>query len=229
MVQYNQDVWIIIPVHNEGAVIAGVVGEILTTFPNVVCVDDGSTDDSSAQIAATGAHLVRHPVNLGQGGALATGLRYALGRADSQFFVTFDADGQHRVEDAATMIDMLRSGVADVVLGSRFLGTSQSVPLVRRVALRAITALSPAARRLRLTDTHNGLRVFSRPPAAALRITQNGMAHASEITAWLARSGWRVAESPVTVLYTAYSRAKGQSLVNGINILFDMSVSQRER
>jgi polyprenyl-phospho-N-acetylgalactosaminyl synthase len=227
--QDNDDVWIVIPVYNEEKVIAGVIENVLATFPNVVCVDDGSADQSAQEILGTRAHLVRHPVNLGQGAALQTGLQYALARAGGQFFVTFDADGQHRVADVVSMLEIARSGAADVVLGSRFLARGVSVPWLKRVVLRTAAALSPTSRRLKLTDTHNGLRVFSRAPAAQLRITQNGMAHASEIPAVLARSPWRVVEAPVTVLYTDYSRAKGQSLINGVNILFDVSMAQRRR
>ncbi len=228
--QGNEDVWIVIPVFNEEKVIAGVVENVLATFPNVVCVDDGSSDHSGQEILRTGAHLVRHPVNMGQGAALQTGIRYALGRGGARFFVTFDADGQHRVEDALTMVDVARSGAADVVLGSRFLGQrSETMPWLKRVVLRTVVALSPTARRLKLTDAHNGLRVFGRPAAEELRVTQNGMAHASEIATILAHSQWRVAECPVTVLYTDYSRAKGQSLINGVNILFDVSMSRRGR
>jgi glycosyltransferase involved in cell wall biosynthesis len=225
----NEDVWIVIPVYNEDKVIAGVVENVLATFPNVVCVDDGSSDTSAQEILGTRAHLVRHPINMGQGAALQTGLRYALARTGSQYFVTFDADGQHRVEDAVAMLDMARSGAADVVLGSRFLRSADTVPWLKRLVLRTVVALSPTARRLKLTDAHNGLRVFGRAPADQLRITQNGMAHASEIASALARSSWRVVECPVTVLYSEYSRAKGQSLINGVNILFDVSLSRRGR
>lgn len=229
MAHQNDDVWIIIPVFNEATVVGEVVTAVLRTFPHVVCVDDGSADGSAAAVAATGAHLVRHPINLGQGAALATGLRYALARPGAEFFVTFDADGQHQVSDVLSMLEIARSGDADVVLGSRFLTSAHTVPRVRRLALRTITVLSPTARRLRLTDTHNGLRLLGRAAADDLRITQNGMAHASEITAWLARSPWRVREAPVTVHYTDYSRSKGQSLINGVNILFDVSLSRRGR
>jgi glycosyltransferase involved in cell wall biosynthesis len=225
----NEDVWIVIPVYNEDKVIAGVVENLLATFPNVVCVDDGSSDTSAQEILGTRAHLVRHPINMGQGAALQTGLRYALARTGSQYFATFDADGQHRVEDAVAMLDMARSGAADVVLGSRFLRSADTVPWLKRLVLRTVVALSPTARRLKLTDAHNGLRVFGRGPADQLRITQNGMAHASEIASALARSSWRVVECPVTVLYSEYSRAKGQSLINGVNILFDVSMSRRGR
>jgi glycosyltransferase involved in cell wall biosynthesis len=223
----NDDVWIVIPVYNEAAVVADVVTHVQQTFPNVVCVDDGSADESAVRVLETGAHLVRHPVNLGQGAALETGLRYALARDGAQYFVTFDADGQHQVQDVVRMLDVARSGQADVVLGSRFLGTSESVPWLKRLALRTAVLLSPTSRQLRLTDAHNGLRVFTRPVVERLRITQEGMAHASEITTALAQSGWRVVEIPVTILYTDYSRAKGQSLINGVNILFDISVRNR--
>ncbi len=225
----NDDTWVIIPVYNEDNVIAQVVADLQATFRNIVCVDDGSTDGSVAQIATTAAHLVRHPINLGQGAALQPGLRYALARPGGRFFVTFDADGQHRVADAARMVDTARSGLADVVLGSRFLGQHEGhrVPLLKRAVLRLVVALSPAARTMRLTDAHNGLRVFNRTVADQLRIKMNGMAHASEIVSLLARSPWTVRELPVTIRYTEYSRSKGQSLINGINILFDLAVYQR--
>jgi polyprenyl-phospho-N-acetylgalactosaminyl synthase len=224
---HNGDVWVVIPVFNEARVIADVVEHLRQSFPNVVCVDDGSRDHSADEIAKTGAHLVRHPVNMGQGASLQTGLSYALAREGGRYFITFDADGQHRVEDAARMLQITRDGKADVVLGSRFLEQVKDVPWAKRMMLRTVVALSPTARRLRLTDAHNGLRVLTRPIAEQLRITMNGMAHASEIVTFLARSRARVVEVPVTILYTDYSKAKGQSMINGVNILFDLSVRQR--
>lgn len=225
------DVWLIIPVYNEAPVVAGVVTEALRTFPNVVCVDDGSRDGSAESVASTRAHLVRHPVNLGQGAAIQTGLRYALSQPGAERFVTFDADGQHRVEDVVTMLAVARARNADVVLGSRFLrpgGERLDVPWTKRLVLRTAAALSPTARRLRLSDAHNGLRLFNREAAARVNITMNGMAHASEITGFLARSDLRVIESPVSIRYTDYSRAKGQSLMNGVNILFDLSMNREK-
>ncbi|WP_194895866.1 glycosyltransferase family 2 protein [Catenulispora pinisilvae] len=221
------DVWVVIPVYNEGSVIADVVAGVLPTFRNVVCVDDGSRDDSAEQISRTAAHLVSHPVNLGQGAALQTGLEYALLQGGSEYFVTFDADGQHRVQDAAELVRAVRDGGADVALGSRFLGGTAHVPWLKRALLKTVAAVSPAARHLQLTDAHNGLRVLNRPAASQLKITMNGMAHASEIVDYLARSGLEVTEVPVTVLYTDYSKAKGQSLINGVNILFDLSLRSR--
>ncbi len=223
----NADVWVVIPVFNEAQVLEQVVRQTLAVFPNVVCVDDGSGDGSVDAVLRTDAHLVRHPVNLGQGAALQTGLAYARSRPGAQYFVMFDADGQHRLEDASAMLEVARSGEADVVLGTRFAEHAASVPLLKRIVLRTAVLLSPAGRKLKLTDAHNGLRVLTRPVADDLRITMNGMAHASEIVSYLGRSSWRVREVPVSIQYTEYSRSKGQSLLNGVNILFDLSVRQR--
>jgi glycosyltransferase involved in cell wall biosynthesis len=223
----NTDVWVVIPVFNEAQVLEQVVRQTLAVFPNVVCVDDGSGDGSVDAVLRTGAHLVRHPVNLGQGAALQTGLTYARAQPGARYFVMFDADGQHRLEDASAMLEVARSGEADVVLGTRFAEHARSVPLLKRIVLRTAVLLSPAGRKLKLTDAHNGLRVLTRPVADDLRITMNGMAHASEIVAYLGRSSWRVREVPVSIQYTDYSRSKGQSLLNGVNILFDLSVRQR--
>jgi glycosyltransferase involved in cell wall biosynthesis len=214
-------------VYNEEAVVGGVVELTRRTFPHVVCVDDGSSDGSAAQVWGAGAHLVRHPVNLGQGAALQTGITYALGQPGVRYVVTMDSDGQHRPEDAAAMVEAARGGGADVVLGSRFLTGGAGVPVAKRAVLRSVAALSPASRRLRLTDAHNGLRVLTAEAARQLRIRTSGMEHASEIVAFLAGSQLRVVEAPVTILYTDYAKSKGQSLVNGINIIFDLSVRQR--
>lgn len=223
------DTWLVIPAYNEGQVIADVVEAARQTFPNIVVVDDGSTDDTAKHVGRTGAHLVRHPVNLGQGAALQTGLKYALEQPDARYFATFDADGQHQTQDVEKMVELLRTGEVDVVLGSRFIEQNGQVPWIKRVVLRTAAAVSPTARKLKLTDAHNGLRVLNREAAGRLRITMNGMAHASEIVGFLAGSELKVAELPVDILYTDYSRAKGQSLINGVNILFDISLRERGR
>lgn len=225
----NADVWLIIPVYNEATVIGDVVREALRTFPNIVCVDDGSKDGSADRIRTSGAHLVRHPINLGQGGALQTGIEYARTQPGAEFFVTFDADGQHRVDDVVRMIDRLRTEPIDIVVGSRFHGDTSNIPLTKRLALRTVVALSPRLRRLKLTDAHNGLRAFNRTVAERMDIKLSGMGHASEIVEMIDRYRWRVAEEPVTIVYTEYSMAKGQSLINGVNILFDTALKTGTR
>lgn len=236
----NDDVWLVIPVYNEGEVIRDVLVDASKTFPNIVCVDDGSSDDSVAQIRSAAAdvartqtgsiHLVRHPVNLGQGAAIQTGVEYARARRDAQYFVTFDADGQHRVDDVVAMIDRLRTEPVDIIVGTRFAdGRSESVPLLRRIVLRTVVFLSPRTRRLGLSDAHNGLRAFNKTVADQLDLLMAGMSHASEFVALIDHHHWRVVEQPVTILYTDYSRAKGQSLINGVNIVADGLLHGRMR
>jgi len=215
------NVWLVIPVYNEAPVIASVVEHARQTFPNIVCVDDGSRDGSAEQIRLSGAHLVRHPVNLGQGAALQTGIEYARQQPGAEYFVTFDADGQHQVEDVVRMLERLQQGDVDIVVGTRFQGDTKHIPWIKRLVLRTVVMLSPRTRRLGLSDAHNGLRVFNRKVAEQMNITLNGMGHASEIVEMIDKKKWRVAEEPVKILYTEYSMAKGQSLINGVNILFD--------
>jgi polyprenyl-phospho-N-acetylgalactosaminyl synthase len=224
------DVWIVIPAFNEATVIGDVIADVRSVFGNVVCVDDGSRDDTGDSALRAGAHVVRHPVNLGQGAAIQTGVEYARSRPGAAVFATFDADGQHRVKDVVRMIDRLTAEDLDIVIGTRFADHApEQMPALRRVLFPLIAKLSPASRKLGLTDAHNGLRVFDRAVADGLNLTMNGMAHASEFVALIVENGWRVAEEPVEILYTDYSKSKGQPLVNGVNIIFDGLLRGRMR
>lgn len=178
----RHDTAVIIPVYNEAKVIKRVIGSVKKYFSIVICVDDGSDDESCKEIQAAGAILIRHPINMGQGAALQTGLEYARGVPEAAIFVTFDADGQHRVADVTRMILELQKGEADIIFGSRFMGRKAiDMPLSKRIILRAAIVFSNLTSGLRLTDTHNGLRVFNRLVADNLTITISDMAHASEI------------------------------------------------
>ena len=221
MLSETRNVWIVVPAFNEAGMIGEVIADLRSVFSNVVCVDDGSRDDTGEAALRAGAHLVRHPVNLGQGAAIQTGVEYARRQPGAQVFATFDADGQHRVKDLVTMIDRLGTGDVDVVIGTRFGPGVSRPPLLKRVVLQTATRLSARGRKLGLTDTNNGLRVFNKTVADGLDITMNGMSHATEFIMLIAENRWRVAEEPVEVLYTEYSQSKGQPLLNGVNIIFD--------
>lgn len=223
-------VWIIVPAFNESAVIGEVVTQLRSVFSHVVCVDDGSSDDTAAAALSAGAHVVRHPVNLGQGAAIQTGVEYARRQPGAEVFATFDADGQHRVTDVVAMIDRLARADVDIAIGTRFDGSAVSrTPTLKKLILRTAAWLSPSSRRLGLTDAHNGLRVFNRTVADNLTLTMNGMSHASEFISLIDENGWRVAEVPVEILYTDYSMSKGQPLLNGVNIVFDGFLRGRMR
>src|ERR1700744_1494436 len=214
-------VWVIIPAFNEAAVIGEVIADVRSVFGHVVCVDDGSADGTADIAGQAGAHVVPHPINLGQGAAIQTGVEYARKQPGAQIFATFDADGQHRVKDLVTMIDRLGTGDVDVVIGTRFGQGVSRPPLLKRVVLQTATRLSPRGRKLGLTDTNNGLRVFNKTVADGLDITMSGMSHANEFIMLVAENRWRGVEEPVEVLYTDYSKSKGQPLLNGVNIIFD--------
>jgi glycosyltransferase involved in cell wall biosynthesis len=212
------------PLYNEGPVVADVVRDLRRTFPLVICVDDGSTDDSRAAAEQAGGLLIRHEINMGAGAATQTGLDFALEHTDAAYFITFDADGQHQSADARIMAEMLDRDEADAVFGSRFLDDRTNFPFVKRIVLSLAVRYTNRTTGVRLTDAHNGLRAFNRRAASEIHLTQYGMAHASEIVEQVAQRDLRIAEAPVHVVYTEYSRAKGQSLWNSVNILFDLVV-----
>lgn len=216
----NTNVAIIIPVYNEAEVICGVIKSVLKHFKYVVCVNDGSKDDSSFEIAKTSAYVVEHPINMGQGAALQTGIEFAR-QLPVDYFVTFDADGQHRTKDVQSMLAVIRTGEYDIILGSRFLGDTIGMKTSKRIILKLAVQFSNITSGLKLTDTHNGLRVFNRTVAEGIQITLPDMAHASEILEIVAEKKYRYKEIPVTIEYTDYSRAKGQSIINAVNIGFD--------
>jgi glycosyltransferase involved in cell wall biosynthesis len=221
MLSETGNVWIVVPAFNEAGVIGDVIAGLRSVFDHVVCVDDGSGDGTGEIALRAGAHLVRHPVNVGQGAAIQTGIEYARRRPGAQVFATFDGDGQHRVKDVVTMVDRLQEGDADVVIGTRFDPGVSGPPLLKRLVLRTAARLSPRGRRLGLTDTNNGLRVFNKTVADGLNLTMSGMSHANEFVTLIAENHWNVVEQPVEVLYTEYSKSKGQPLLNGVNIIFD--------
>ena len=215
------DTWLVVPLYNEAPVVRKVIAAARAVFPHVVVVDDGSTDASGAE----GAVVVRHPINLGQGAALQTGITYVLERTDARYLVTFDADGQHSPADAAAMVERAEAEDLAIVLGSRFLDGSADVGRLKRLVLRTAALASSRTSGMHLTDAHNGLRLIRRDAAQQLNLTQNRMAHASQIIRQLGATGLPWREHGVHIVYTDYSRAKGQSLWNSVNILVDLLFS----
>jgi glycosyltransferase involved in cell wall biosynthesis len=221
-------VWVVIAAYNEARVIAPVIADVRRHGFSIILVDDASADATSAVAERTGAVVVRHPVNLGQGAALQTGIEFALHNG-ADIIVTFDGDGQHRAADIAGLVDALARADADYALGSRFLGGTINLPPARRHLLKAATWFTRITSGLSLTDTHNGLRAMTRRGASAIRLRHNRMAHASEILSQIAASGLKYVEVPVTIEYSAYSLAKGQKLGDALSILVDLSAGSLHR
>lgn len=219
------DIWVVIPAFNEASRIRATLEELLPHQRDVVVVDDGSPDDTANVAKACGVWVVRHPINRGQGAALQTGIDFARLRG-AAIIVTFDADGQHDPADIPALLVPVLSGEAEIALGSRFLGTTVGMPLSRRIVLKLGVLFTRFASRIRVTDSHNGFRAFSRSAVDALRIRQDRMAHASEILDEIRRLGLSYREVPVTVRYTAATLAKGQSSWNAVRIVWQFLVGK---
>ena len=219
------DLSVVIPAFNEAVAIGSVIIGLRAYAAKIVVVDDGSIDGTADAAREAGAIVLRHVINRGQGAALQTGIDYALRRGAS-IVVTFDSDGQHSPADVPTLIAPLRDGRADIVLGSRFLGSTESMPRLRRAVLHLAVLFTRMVSGLRVTDAHNGLRAFSRRGASLVHIQLDRMAHASELMDQIRRSGLMYTEVPVHVRYTEYSRQKGQRGVHAVRIAFDYFIGK---
>lgn len=223
---------VLMPAYDEGDRLARTLAELARFSAEadlvVFVVDDGGARPVDARAIARAAHpvpvvLARHAVNLGQGAAIETARRLALDPRHSQggfdAFVTMDADGQHRAEDVLAVARAVAGGDADVALGDRFSGGSD-VPASRRWLLAAGRLFERLTTGLRLSDVHNGLRAFGPRAIERLRLRQNRMAHATEISLRIA--GLRIVEVPVSIRYTRETLAKGQRASGAIAVVVDL-------
>ncbi len=224
---------VVMPSYNEEKVIARVVKEVKEKIPDVIAVDDGSTDQTGIVANEAGAKVLKHFLNRGQGAALQTGINFALAQG-AEVIVTFDADGQHNPSDIDRVVKPLLLGEAQVVLGSRFLKSENgyqktdisSIPLVKVIVLKFAAWFTRLYTGLKVTDAHNGFRALSRNAAELIEIRQDGMAHASEIIEQIKKHNLRFVEVPVQIVYSQYSLQKGQKLSNSFRILWDLIISR---
>ena len=219
------NLWVVIAAYNEEKVIKDTIANVLKYVDNVVVVDDCSTDATIQNAFETGAHVLRHPINLGQGAALQTGIEYA--RANGcEYVVTFDADGQHSAQEILPMLNMLQQSNADIALGSRFLGKTLNLPWQRRFILKAAIIFSRLTGGMKLTDVHNGFRILTRRFCDQFEFRQNRMAHASEILSHISSHKFKYIEFPVTITYTEYSLHKGQKGSNALRVVMELLIGK---
>lgn len=208
------NIFFVIPAFNEQDRVGLVVRSLRSAgWMNVVVVDDGSKDNTSRSALDAGAILLQHVINRGQGAALQTGTEYALSKG-ADAIVHFDADGQHRIEDIAPMLAPVELHEVDVTFGSRFL-SKQHLPFKRRILLKGSVLVLLLFYGMRMTDAHNGFRVLSRKAAEKVRITQDKMAHASEIVELVKHHGLRYKEIPVIICYTNETLRRGAGSFKG--------------
>lgn len=207
----------VIPAYNEEKRITAVLQASLAYLDEIIVVDDGSTDETTAIASAANSdgrvRVLRHAINRNQGAALRTGTRAALALG-ADVIVHLDADGQHDPKDLPDLLKPVLEDVVDVVLGSRFLGVEATgMPLLRRWLLRCgrwfnILALGISGK---VTDPQSGLRAMTAQAARRIIFHQDGKAHSSEILRCVTRSDLRWMEIPAHVIYSQDSLTKDGS------------------
>jgi polyprenyl-phospho-N-acetylgalactosaminyl synthase len=220
---YYKKTFIIVPAYNEKAAINKVLEDLSALGCFIVVVDDGSLEDIKAEVEKfKDVIYLRHKVNLGQGAALQTGIDFAM-KQGAGYIVSFDADGQHSAGDIPAILSPVFNGEADIVLASRFLVEGHhNAPLLKKIVLKMGRWVNYFFTGLYLSDAHNGLRAMNRLAAITIRISENRMAHATEIIAQIRKHKLRYKEVAAKVIYTDYSRQKGQSSLNSLKIFFDL-------
>ncbi len=210
----------IVPAYNEESRVGSVVRSLLACVDEVVVVDDGSTDTSAAVAKKAGATVLHHKINRGQGAALETGHAYARSQ-DADYVIHFDADGQFFVDDIAPALQALKDANADVLFGTRYGEKASNVPFTKRYVLGPIgRVVDRVFGSVRLSDAHNGFRIFTQKALSRIYITQSGMAHASEIPALVKKHNLSYIEVPVSVTYHEY----GQGVTSGFKTVRDLFI-----
>lgn len=218
----NKSIFVIIPCYNEARVIRKTVTEVLEKGYSVVVVDDCSTDRSKKQLLGLPIYYLRHRINMGQGAALQTGIDFAK-KKGAEYFVTFDADGQHDSNDIAGMVGLIEKEKTDIVFGSRFLaGSKTNVSGSRTFVLNVARYVNYLVSGILLSDAYNGLRLFDRKAAESIKLTENKMAHATQIQVLAAKHKLNYSEYANSIHYNEYTTGKGLRNWDGIKIFFEV-------
>lgn len=214
--------WIVVPAYNEEKNIKKTIESLQKGgWSNIVVVDDGSSDNTAFLAQQAGAKVIKHIINRGQGAALQTGHEYVL-RLGAQIIVDFDADGQFDPIDISFAIDKLKKENLDAVLGSRFLDDRSQIPFTKKYFILPLAKIvNGFFTGVRLTDAHNGFRVFRREALGKIEITQDKMAHNTQIVAQIKKNKICFAEMPVKVSYSNY----GQGWRGGVEIIKDLIIN----
>lgn len=214
--------WIVVPAFNEEKNIKKtILGLLENGYRNIVVVDDGSMDNTAGLAKETGIKVISHLINRGQGASLQTGHEYVL-KAGAEIIVDFDADGQFDPMDISSAIEKLKQENLDVVLGSRFLDDRSQMPFSKKYFILPFARfINRFCTGIKLTDVHNGFRVFTRKALEKIEITQDKMAHNTQIVSQIKKNKFCFAEVPVKVSYTNY----GQRWYGGLEIIKDLIVN----
>jgi glycosyltransferase involved in cell wall biosynthesis len=207
----KNNIFIIIPAHNESKNIAQTLQNLLDkNYKNIIVVDDCSTDNTLQIANQFSVHILQHKINRGQGAALQTGTDFAL-QHDAEIIVHFDADGQFLVSDIQTGLKIIENNF-DVAMGSRFLNKKSNLPKIKKYFIFPIAKfVNKIFFNINLTDPQSGFRIFNSQVADKIKFEQDGSAHCSEFLHKIFKNNFKVKEFPITVQYFEF----GQTLTGG--------------
>jgi len=212
----KSNILIILPAFNEGSVIQDVLLDIRAAGYEQICVvDDGSSDNTSNIARDFGAYLIIHPINRGPGAAVQTGITYAK-KHGFEYAVLMDSDGQHLSEDIERLTNEMERTNADIVIGNRFLLKANNVPIIRITYNRLANIFTNCFCKNNYQDTQSGFRLLNRRAIECLQLKNKGFGFCSEMIIASEKANLLITETPIQVLYTAYSMGKGQNLMEGI-------------
>ena len=189
-----------IPAYNEEKNIASIITKLKNITDSIIVCDDGSSDMTSEISKNLGAVVISHKKNMGYGAAIRTIFQKSV-ELDSDILVTFDADGQHRIDDVSKILQPLENNEADIVIGSRFLDNESKVPNYRKIGIKVITQVTNASLKKKLTDSQSGFRAYNKQALTQISPSEMGMGISTEILIKASNKGLRIAEIPITILY----------------------------
>ena len=189
-----------IPAYNEEKNIASIITKLKNITDSIIVCDDGSSDMTSEISKNLGAIVISHKKNMGYGAAIRTIFQKSV-ELDSDILVTFDADGQHRIDDVNKILQPLKNNEADIVIGSRFLDNETKVPNYRKIGIKVITQVTNASLKKKLTDSQSGFRAYNKQALTQISPSEMGMGISTEILIKASNKGLRIAEIPITILY----------------------------
>ena len=190
-----------IPAYNEEKSIALIITKLKKITDSIIVCDDGSSDMTAEISKNLGATVISHKKNMGYGVAINSIFQKAK-ELNIDLLVTFDADGQHRVEDIQKVIEPIKNNVADLVIGSRFLDKKSNVPNYRKIGIKVITKITNASIKKKLTDSQSGFRAYNKQVLSQISPSDIGMGISTEILIKSSSKGLRIMEVPVTILYS---------------------------
>ena len=208
-----------IPAYNEEKNIAGIILKLKEITNTIIVCDDGSTDLTKKIAEELGAIVIDHPKNLGYGAAIRSIFLKAK-EINSDILVTFDADGQHRIEDINQVIQPIIENKTDIVIGSRFLNEKDSqVPEYRKIGIKIITKITNASINQKITDSQSGFRAYSKQVLEKLSPSDVGMGISTEILIKSSTLGFKITEVPIKILYEGKNTSTHNPISHGTSVL----------